>query len=100
MGKPPQILLRCPSDRPAGLRNRCATTCGRCDHERVRVLSAATPRLVGRDDALRRLVDISDRVALGSPTVAVLSGETGIGKTALLRHFVDAADVVPVLGSC
>jgi len=56
--------------------------------------------LVGRDDSLRRLSRALDRAAAGRPVVAVVAGETGVGKTALLRQFLDGVDAAVLAGTC
>lgn len=45
------------------------------------------PDLVGRDEELRRLVGVLDQVRSGTGRTALVAGEAGIGKTALLRTF-------------
>ena len=51
--------------------------------------AAAACRLVGRDDQLRWLAALVDRAAAGERQLALISGEPGIGKTALASGFVD-----------
>lgn len=46
---------------------------------------------VGRDGALARLVDLYKRSVDGRGTVAVVTGEGGIGKSRLVAEFVDRA---------
>jgi DNA-binding NarL/FixJ family response regulator len=51
--------------------------------------------MVGRTGALARLVDLVDAAEVldgDQPTVALIAGEPGIGKTRLLREFLDAID--------
>ncbi|HET7026345.1 MAG TPA: AAA family ATPase [Candidatus Limnocylindrales bacterium] len=50
--------------------------------------SATSPVLVGRDAPLAVLRDIVRGAASGSPAVAVVSGEAGIGKSRLLAELV------------
>jgi tetratricopeptide (TPR) repeat protein len=47
--------------------------------------------LVGRDAELARLDDLLDRALAGSGGVVLLTGEAGVGKTALLKAFFDRA---------
>jgi DNA-binding SARP family transcriptional activator len=64
--------------------------------------SAATG-LVGRDDELAYLDAIAARARGGSVEVAVVDGEAGIGKTALLRAWADgraAAGDTVLMASC
>lgn len=51
--------------------------------------SSARRHLVGRDEELQRLHTALTRAVGGRPTVAVLRGEAGIGKTALVQHFLE-----------
>ncbi|MFL0291476.1 AAA family ATPase [Mycobacterium sp. SMC-18] len=50
------------------------------------------PVLRGRDREITTLRDLLSAARSGSSQVLVLRGEAGVGKTALLRHTVDAAD--------
>src|SRR5271169_4812228 len=47
---------------------------------------ALIPRLVGRDAEIRALGEALDRVSSGHPTIVLVEGEAGIGKTRLLEH--------------
>ncbi|MFG1928726.1 AAA family ATPase [Cryptosporangium sp. NPDC048952] len=49
------------------------------------------PRLVGRHDEIRHLDEMCAAARAGRGGVAVLRGETGIGKSALLDHMCEAA---------
>ena len=55
--------------------------------------------LIGRDTEIALLRAVVDRVRSGDSDVVVLSGEPGIGKTALLRDLRNAAADVLVLGT-
>jgi DNA-binding SARP family transcriptional activator len=55
---------------------------------------------VGREVALRLLVDAVDGAAVGRGRVVTVSGEPGIGKTSLLRRFAALADVPVIWGTC
>ena len=65
--------------------------------------AAASTRLVGRDDELAYLDAVAQRARAGPAEIAVLDGEAGIGKTALLRAWAGrratAGDVV-LAASC
>ena len=64
----------------------------------MRVVPATATRLIGRDDGLGRLTALLERAAEGHPAVALVSGETGVGKTALVRELVATTEVVPFIG--
>ena len=58
---------------------------------------------VGRTAELAALEAALARAAAGAPTVALVSGEAGIGKTRLvleLAERAEAQDVIALLGSC
>jgi DNA-binding SARP family transcriptional activator len=55
---------------------------------------------VGREVALRQLVDALAAAAAGRGRVVTVSGEPGIGKTSLLRRFAEVAGVPVLWGSC
>lgn len=63
---------------------------------------AARPanRLVGRESSLGLLAGPLKRAAAGHPSVVVVRGETGVGKTALVREFLARADVSVLGGTC
>jgi len=50
---------------------------------------ATDPRFVGRDEHLRALADAADAARRGPPVMVHVLGRSGMGKSALLRHFVD-----------
>jgi predicted ATPase len=52
---------------------------------------APTPRLRGREVELRELGDAFGRLASGHPSIILVEGEAGIGKTRLLADAVTAA---------
>ncbi|MEO7061678.1 MAG: AAA family ATPase [Lapillicoccus sp.] len=56
--------------------------------------------LVGRQESLRALRAAIRRAVKGSPSVVLLSGETGIGKSRLVRELVAREDVVLLYGAC
>ena len=50
-----------------------------------------SPSLIGRDEELSALVSALHRARQGQPTLVLLSGEAGIGKTRLLEEFLARA---------
>jgi DNA-binding CsgD family transcriptional regulator/tetratricopeptide (TPR) repeat protein len=56
--------------------------------------------LIGREDSLGLLDDALKQAADGSPSVVVVAGETGVGKTALVTEFLDRSDAVVLSGAC
>lgn len=55
---------------------------------------------VGRETALRQLVEALAATAAGRGRVVTVSGEPGIGKTSLLRQFAKLAGVPVLWGAC
>ncbi|MER7076945.1 regulatory protein, luxR family [Saccharopolyspora kobensis] len=53
-------------------------------------MDRTTPRLLGRDDEIERLLALADGAERGEGGALVLRGEAGIGKSALLEHLVRA----------
>jgi DNA-binding winged helix-turn-helix (wHTH) protein/tetratricopeptide (TPR) repeat protein len=65
------------------------------------VHSPQAPPFIGRAEALSRLRSAWDLACSGSRAIAWVAGEPGIGKTALIEHFVAGlGDVVCVHGQC
>jgi predicted ATPase len=59
--------------------------------------------LVGRDDELARLRTAAEEAAAGQGQLALVTGESGIGKTALIGALaadVEGAGTVPLWGVC
>jgi DNA-binding CsgD family transcriptional regulator/tetratricopeptide (TPR) repeat protein len=57
----------------------------------VRSGQVGAPELIGRDRELRLIVDTVDRVARGSGTALLISGDAGLGKTSLARQALEKA---------
>lgn len=55
---------------------------------------------VGREAALRQLVDAMASAEAGRGRVVTVTGEPGIGKTSLLRRFSRLSDVPVIWGTC
>jgi predicted ATPase/DNA-binding CsgD family transcriptional regulator len=58
------------------------------------------PALVGRDDTLAVLGDALSRAAGGTPRVVLVSGETGVGKTRLVRELLRRERPIALAGAC
>jgi DNA-binding CsgD family transcriptional regulator/tetratricopeptide (TPR) repeat protein len=59
-----------------------------------------TGELVGREGILRQLSDAFEHAASGNPTVVVVSGETGVGKTRLVTEFMARSEATTLAGAC
>ncbi len=55
---------------------------------------------VGREESLSTLRDAVGRAARGAPGVVLVSGETGVGKTRLVRELVRAEEPLVLGGAC
>ena len=55
---------------------------------------------VDRVDELRSLREALDDAALGHPSLVLLGGDAGVGKSRLLAEFTDGADAVVLRGGC
>ncbi len=97
---PPELDALCadlirfkPSERPSGL--DILDRLGERASTAVRVAQASSlsiqRRFVGRQDELERLRDAFEETQLGRGCAALISGESGVGKSALVRCFVEAA---------
>ncbi len=79
---------------------------GRASTPSVRPAAVTSPEFVGRGEELARLADAFECFRRGETTVVVVEGESGVGKSALIRHFLDdvlARDVgaaVVLTGRC
>src|SRR4051812_48349913 len=56
--------------------------------------------LIGRDEVLSTLTGALDRAASGEPSVVVVAGETGIGKTRLMAELLARHDGPQLAGAC
>ena len=67
--------------------------------------TASTEVLVGRDRQLEDLADALETVSRGQTVVALVTGASGMGKTALVRHFLNEQrykepDMLALTGRC
>ena len=62
--------------------------------------AAAATTLLEREDALATLGEALGEARGGQGRTAIVSGEAGVGKTALARAFADASDVRVLWGAC
>lgn len=63
----------------------------------------SSPVIVGRDEELSRIAQAREVAASGRPTLVIVRGEAGIGKTRLVREAVErarAADSAILHGAC
>ena len=85
-----QLLRPDPAARPPGA-EIVARLGGRPLSDRAR----AAPAFVGRKLELEQLLELAARATLGAPTVALVEGESGVGKSALLARFIEALGEQP-----
>ncbi len=62
--------------------------------------TATRPALVGRDESLATLREALESAAAGAPRVVVVSGETGVGKTRLVRELLRRERPIALAGAC
>jgi AAA ATPase-like protein len=63
-------------------------------------VAAAAAELLEREGAIAALEDALDEARAGHGCLAFVSGEAGVGKTALVRSFCAAADARVLVGTC
>ncbi len=84
------LLANRPSERLEGAQRLQ----GEADRTGVSVSSEASP-LIGRASETKALRDLLEDAAERVPTIAVIEGETGIGKSALAGAFADQHEKLP-----
>jgi serine/threonine protein kinase/tetratricopeptide (TPR) repeat protein len=57
-------------------------------------------QLIGRDAELRQLNRALARVARGQTVALFVMGESGVGKTELIKHFLSTSHVLALCGAC
>lgn len=100
------LLKRDPKDRPTGrdILQQLGVKTKTQDHN-VITLGSNVPPLVGREKHLKALYSAFDIAQTGKVAIRYISGFSGMGKTALVRHFLhlvkkDYSDTVVLLGRC
>jgi len=93
-----ELLRRRPQDRPTASAIVARLTSRAKTEDRP-------PPFVGRTDELAQLVELLDGVAAGHPATVFVEGESGIGKSALVRSFIERVhdrrpDVLVLSGRC
>ncbi|WP_109487942.1 AAA family ATPase [Occallatibacter savannae] len=63
-------------------------------------ISTAAVDLFGRDDELRRLLTTARNASAGQRQVVFITGEAGIGKTAIVQNFRSLSPMCMVAGHC
>jgi serine/threonine protein kinase/tetratricopeptide (TPR) repeat protein len=96
------LLDRDPARRPSG--TQIARLIGGAAPISLSSATTASELLVGREALLGSLQDAADAVGPGHPVVCEIYGESGIGKTALVAHFVERLrrdrDALVLAGRC
>lgn len=96
------LLRSDPRERPTG--EDVAMHVGDRSSDRSGASNGSADVFVGRRTELDALHDAFDRTRRGEPAVVVVHGESGIGKTALVKHFLaeleDRSDVVVLATRC
>jgi serine/threonine protein kinase len=98
------LLRRDPEERPSGrdVLRRLGSVAA--EGAPGRSFAGPVPRLVGREPHLRTLGDAFAAMTEGRTVTVLIHGRSGMGKTALMQHFLDglAADekVVMLAGRC
>ncbi len=68
------------------------------------MMDSVAPRpvahLVGRQDSLELLAAALQRAERGLPSITVVSGETGVGKTRVVGEFLKRSEAISVVGAC
>ncbi|HWZ89493.1 MAG TPA: protein kinase, partial [Polyangiaceae bacterium] len=81
-----QLLSLRPTDRPSA--ERILEVVGSTPRETFSIAPSRRRALVGRARELAELVRAYDATRAGQPAFVVIEGPSGIGKTALMEHFI------------
>ncbi|MBZ5713313.1 serine/threonine-protein kinase [Nannocystis pusilla] len=95
------LLRRVPSERPGAA--EILRWCAPSRSISFVGMPPAQAGLIERENQLRALYDIFDRVRRGGPACVDVVGDAGLGKTALVQRFTDqvgATGVVVLAGAC
>ena len=101
------LLRRDPAQRPAGheVLSRLGSTAAQGTGPIDVLVSPRTPTFVGRESHLSRLRSAFDSMKQGRAATVYVHGKSGMGKTALVTHFLQTlrqteADLVVLEGRC
>jgi serine/threonine protein kinase len=98
-----ELLLPDPPARPTGLEMLRRLTPSEADPGKATAASHGPSMIVGRTNELARLRRAFDRTLDAKPCTVEIQGDSGIGKSALVRHFAESVAREPVLvltGNC
>jgi tetratricopeptide (TPR) repeat protein len=88
------LLRRDPGARPTGAELLRRLGAEPTTHSSSRPSTTEGPPFVGRADALATLRSAFDRTRRGEPAMVLIEGTSGLGKTALVRRFLDETTIV------
>ena len=57
----------------------------------MKLMLPAEPSLIGREQELNQLIELYDSAVEGKGVTVFVSGEAGVGKTRLIKEFLDHA---------
>jgi eukaryotic-like serine/threonine-protein kinase len=99
-----RLLSRTPADRPGAAEVLAALPQAEPTASAVEDAPQGEVPLVGRDAALKTLHDAYDSASLGHTVVVLVDGVSGVGKSALVEHFIRSlrrrASAVLLRGRC
>jgi eukaryotic-like serine/threonine-protein kinase len=93
-----------PARRATGREILAVVAPGESSSSRLKTSSVLHAPFVGRAKDLASLVDAFELVQIGKSVTVLIEGESGVGKSALVRHFIDDAvdhrGAIAFLGRC